>query len=220
MRALSLFTVALFACGETTDATDTTDDTEADTEVEDTEPADLDASGWEVHPDAPQVFSGTLVIGEQEQSGDFAESGQVRHAIVPFQGVDFRNFIGEVTGQLPAPINAPGAFELRIIVPEDTQEVGSFNCSGPGLYGVTVALVAENEQGNVVPLKVFATTRVPEDDTTKPCTMNITKNSYQRFTATISNATLLDSALVEEQTELGLKDVSVDVILREIGAAE
>jgi hypothetical protein len=194
--------LALVACASAP-ADDTDTDTD-ETDETDTSPPDLDASGWEIHPTAPQTYEATLVAGENRAPADFVAKGELSHTIVEFQGADFRNFIGEVVRDNPLG-NTP---------PEDEQETGAINCRGPGLYGITLALVAVQDEQSL-PIRVFTTARIDPEDKTKPCTMNIEQHTFQRFTATISEAVLLDSDVDGDQKEITLEDISIDLVLRE-----
>ncbi len=201
------------ACGEP--APSDVDDTETDAET-DTDPPDLDASGWEIHPSAPQVYVATAQIGEQEVVGDFVAQGEPLHSIVPYQGVDYRNFIGSVIRDNPLTATPPQVeLEMRVIVPEDEQVEGNQSCKGTEDYGVAVSFFSRNGEDRL-PLKVFTSTRLdPEGE--DACAINIETHTFQRFTATIKRAVLKDQPDDEGvQRQVVITNATIDLVLREI----
>lgn len=205
LRSLTLIaTLGVAACAtttDTTDATDTGDSAPTDTEVE-----DLDSSKWVVDTSKPQVFKGTLVVGDKEQPGDFTDV--VAHStLVTKEGDVTRNFFGRVE------IDNPGdkgpekvSFELRIITPEDELSEGDHTCLGTdtGGYGVAVGLLGPND----VPVTTYTT--LYKAEVGDACTIKVTTGKLRRFVATIDRVTLRS---FDGERKAEVKDIEVDLKL-------
>lgn len=198
------FLLALSACAEeTTDAVDT------DIVETDTEPVEVDASNYEVHPGAPQTFEGTLVIGDNSLDLDF--SGDLEHKVAPIVGVDFRSFRGEIERDNPFGATPPTvSLVARMIIQEQVAEAGTYDCAGEGKFGLTLELYGRSPK---IPEKVFTTGRITEESGLT-CTVEVSKITNERLILTIADAPLLNKDL----DVVHLENISIDMVMREAAA--
>jgi hypothetical protein len=220
--SLASLTLALAACAP---APFDADDTDTDgAETDDTEPPpDVDASGWEVDPGVAQRFEAKLVAesptGEtQERDVDFGGTPDaISHAVVPFEGVNFRNVVGAVQANVPVGggVQVLTRFEMRLVLPEDVPDTGTFDCRGSDLYGVTLAIAAVSDEA--AGALSFSSTRLDPVDDTRPCSITLTRYTLQRVTAEIDVAWMLSNAKNDQGENLvgRVEDMVVDVSLRE-----